>query len=63
MLYLRYPPEGLGRLLQEGMIAPQEPRDEAPEVFHPRMPVVDLDSGQISDLRTYLESLAPHGKR
>ena len=62
LLYLRYPPEGLGRLLQEGMIAPQEPRDEAPAVFHPRMPIVDLDSGQISDLRTYLESLAPHGR-
>jgi mono/diheme cytochrome c family protein len=62
LLYLRYPPEGLGRLLQEGMIAPQEPRDEAPAVFHPRMPIVDLDSGQISDLRTYLESLAPRGR-
>lgn len=61
-LYLRYPPEGLGRLLQEGMIAPQEPRDEAPAVFHPRMPIVDLDSGQISDLRAFLESLAPHGR-
>ena len=44
------------------MIAPQEPRDDAPAVFHPRMPIVDLNSGQISDLRTYLESLAPGGR-
>jgi cytochrome c len=58
-LYLRYPAEGLGWLLQEGMIAPQEPRDEAPQVFHPRMPIVDLDVGQVSELRAYLQSLEP----
>ena len=59
LLHLRYPPEGLGRLLQEGMIAPAEPRDEAPTVYHPRMPLTHLDTAQIDQLRAFLQSLEP----
>jgi mono/diheme cytochrome c family protein len=59
LLHLRYPPEGLGRLLQEGMIAPSEPRDEAPTIYHPRMPLTHLDTEQIDQLRTFLQSLEP----
>jgi cytochrome c len=61
LLHLRYPPEGLGRLLQEGMIAPVEPRDEAPTLYHPRMPLTHLDTEQIDQLRMYLQSLEPLG--
>lgn len=59
LLHQRYPPEGLGRLLQEGMIAPAEPRDEAPTVYHPRMPLTHLDTEQIGQLRIFLQSLEP----
>ena len=58
LLYLRYPPEGLGRLLQEGMIAPEEPQ-EVPTRVHPRMPLTHLDTGQIDDLRAFLKSYEP----
>lgn len=59
LLHRRYPPEGLGRLLQEGMIAPAEPRDEAPTLYHPRMPLTHLDTAQIDQLRAFLQSLEP----
>ena len=62
-LYLRYPAEGLGRLLQEGMIAPEESDAEGPTRYHPRMPLAHLDIGQIDDLRAYLQSLEPKARR
>ena len=58
-LYLRYPAEGLGRLLQEGMIAPEDTYAEGPTRYHPRMPLTHLDVGQIDDLRGFLQSLEP----
>jgi mono/diheme cytochrome c family protein len=49
-------------MLREGMLSPQRPRDEAPSVVHPRMPVVDLDSEQAAALRRYLLSFSPPRK-
>ena len=61
-LYLRYPREGLDRLLQEGMIAPEDPYAEGPTRYHPRMPLTHLDIGQIDSLRAYLQSLEPKAR-
>ncbi len=58
-LYRRYRAGGLDALLDEGMIA-RPPIEEEGERFHPRMPSVDLDDTERSDLRAYLQSLEPH---
>jgi mono/diheme cytochrome c family protein len=57
-LHLRYPPgSGLSGLLSEGMVAPERPLGEDPRPFHPRMPQVRLDEGQIADLTAFLRSV------
>jgi mono/diheme cytochrome c family protein len=57
-LHRRYPPgAGLGALLSEGMIAPVTPLDEGGRPFHPRMPQVKLDDGQVADLIAFLRSV------
>lgn len=54
----RYPPGGgLAALLSEGMIAPVTPLDEGSRPFHPRMPQVKLDDGQVADLIAFLRSV------
>lgn len=56
-LHRRYPPGGgLETLLSEGMIAPATPLDEGGRPFHPRMPQVKLDDGQVADLVAFLRS-------
>jgi mono/diheme cytochrome c family protein len=59
LLYRRYGSRTLGDLLQEGMLAPPGPRDEADQPMHPRMPTVQLDPDQAADLTAYLKSLEP----
>jgi cytochrome c len=59
LLYKRYCPGDLDRLLSEGMLAPQDPQDEAPAIFHPRMPRVKLDADEAAALRGYLLSFDP----
>jgi mono/diheme cytochrome c family protein len=56
-LHRRYPAGGgLDDLLSEGMIAPAQPLDESRRPFHPRMPQVTLDDGQLADLAAFLRS-------
>jgi len=58
-LYRRYRPGGLGALLQEGMLPPDEPADEGAQVRHPRMPIVPLGPDEVAELKAYLRSLDP----
>jgi mono/diheme cytochrome c family protein len=58
-LYLRYGTRTLGDMLQEGMLAPPEPQDEALATMHPRMAAVRLDDDAVANLTAYLKSLEP----
>lgn len=58
-LHERYPPGGLDRILEEGMLAPPLPPEEGAPRSHPRMPTVQLDDDQRADLTAYLRSLDP----
>lgn len=62
-IYRRYPPGGLDQILEEGMLAPSErPEEGGVTRLHPRMPQVDLDPDQRSELKAYLRSLEPKGR-
>jgi mono/diheme cytochrome c family protein len=59
LLHRRYPPGGLEQILREGMLAPDDPSDEAAHALHPRMPQVALGDDEVSELTAYLKSLEP----
>lgn len=61
-LHRRYPPGGgLADLLGEGMIAPAIPQEEGAPRRHPRMPQVELDEAQVSDLIAFLTAAQARG--
>lgn len=60
-LHRRYPPGGLPRLLQKGMIAPIDTQEEGSVPLHPRMPQAPLGPDEVFELIEYLHTLEPHG--
>ena len=58
-IHTRYRVGGLGRLLQEGMLAPTTPPEEGSPTRHPRMPMASLGADEIAELTAYLKSLEP----
>lgn len=61
-LFKRYPPGQLGRLLKEGMLAPENPPEEGSPPRHPKMPMRTLGDDQISELTAYLTALDVAGR-
>ncbi len=59
LLYQRYALGDLGRVLNEGQIAPIDPPVEGEPGPHPRMTTTVLDAGQRAQLTAYLNSLDP----
>jgi len=56
-LWRRYPSGGLDQVLTEGMLTPPMPRDERTPRRHPAMPIINLGSDQVAELKAFLLAL------
>ena len=62
-LWRRYPPGGLDRILEEGMLAPTDVQEEGRRDVHPRMPMRVLGEDEVDEVKAYLRSLDPRERR